>query len=204
MVIVRRVHNDDNSVLYAFLTDREHYRLKLFLRYPLLCLVYYKGCNAVNRFQLCRLVSRACLDTPKHHCTTAAEVLYICFSVCVPFRVSIKLHLLHKLGDNRHRSRYHSVTSIEYLMNYSLCRSWMFYLKQQTLNESGNIETLSTSTTTSNKNDELILIVVQRSIYLLWGYSIHLCCRSSTYLYRHHFRSRAHLHRLASSPSCAM
>ena len=204
MVIVRRVHNDNDSVLYSFLTDREHDCFKLPLWYPLLCLVYYKGRNAVNRFQLCRLVSRTCLDASKHDCTTAAEVLYIRLGVGVPLGIAVQLHLLHKLGDNRHWSRYHCITSIEYLMNYSLCRSWMFYLKQQTLNESGNIERLSTSTTTCNKNDKLILVMIQRSIYLLRIYSIHLCYRSSICQCRYHSRSTKHLHRSACSPSCAM
>ena len=61
----------------------------------------------------------------------------------------------------------HSVTGVQNLMNNSFFRRRMAHLEKQPFDERGHIERLAAATASGDEDNKIVLVVIERSIYLL-------------------------------------
>lgn len=101
MIGISRIHNDDNPVLNPFLANGKHDFVKVLLVRPFFRFIADKSRNAVNGFQLCRLIDGRSLDTTEHNASAAEHVYYIRTSSFKIFASTVYVYLLLYLRYNR-------------------------------------------------------------------------------------------------------
>ena len=171
VIRVAGVHYDDNPVLNPFLTDREHYFIELFFIRPLFRFIADESSDTLNRFQFCRLITGRSLDASEHDTAISHFIDYIRLGSLEILSCSVQLYLLHHFGNDRHTSGNHRVAGVENLMHYLF---GFRHFKGQTFNEGGSIEGFTGSTPTGDKDNEFLIIGVQRVVYRLGFYHFSL------------------------------